>query len=84
MRDIKFNNLELALADLTGTEKRPRCEYERTRGNRELTEALNNDVPARAVDLTGEEKYSITFLELLTMKPVRQVKSYHALRPTIP
>ena len=78
LRDIEVINLELALADLAQLEKRekrskrkdPDANPHEPNAIAKLIEALNNGVPARAADLTEEEKDSITFLGLLTMKPV--------------
>ncbi len=78
LRDIEVINLELALADLAQLEKRgqrskrkdPNANPHEPGAIAKLIEGLNNGVPARAVDLTDEERESIAFLGLLTMKPV--------------
>lgn len=79
--DIQTINLELILADLDSVEKR----IERSRknmkgGNKQyaqevevlerVKEALYNDMPARSVELSDDEKLIIRDLHLLTMKPV--------------
>ncbi|WP_055106128.1 redox-regulated ATPase YchF [Paenibacillus ihumii] len=79
--DIQTINLELILADLDSVEKR----IERSRknmkgGNKQyaqevevlerVKEALYNDLPARSVELSDDEKLIIRDLHLLTMKPV--------------
>ncbi|MFD3259289.1 redox-regulated ATPase YchF [Paenibacillus lentus] len=79
--DIQTINLELILADLDSVEKR----IERSRknmkgGNKQyaqevevlerVKEALYNDMPARSIELSDDEKLIIRDLHLLTMKPV--------------
>ncbi|KKO54734.1 redox-regulated ATPase YchF [Paenibacillus sp. DMB20] len=79
--DIQTINLELILADLDSVEKR----IERTKKNMKggnktyaqevellerVKEALYNDMPARSVELSDEEKLIIRDLHLLTLKPV--------------
>lgn len=79
--DIQTINLELILADLDTVEKR----IERTKKNMKggnktyaaevellerMKEALYNDMPARSVELSDEEKLIIRDLHLLTLKPV--------------
>lgn len=79
--DIETINLELILADIESVEKR----IERSRknmkgGNKQyaaevdclerIKEALYSDKPARAVELSDEERLLVRDLHLLTMKPV--------------
>ncbi|GAA0138204.1 redox-regulated ATPase YchF [Paenibacillus woosongensis] len=79
--DIQTINLELILADLDSVEKR----IERSRknmkgGNKQyaqevevlerVKEALYNDMPARSVELSDDEKLIVRDLHLLTLKPV--------------
>jgi len=79
--DIQTINLELILADVDSVDRR----IERSRKNlksgdkkvaqevellERLKEALYNDMPARSVELTDDEKLLIRDLHLLTMKPV--------------
>lgn len=80
-RDINIINLELILADLETIEKR----YDRIsklvkvgeKGSEEelkvivkIKEALENELPARSIDFTDEEKIIAKNLFLLTTKPV--------------
>lgn len=84
IRDIEVINLELILADLETVEKR----YERVakiakQKDKEavaeyevltkMKEALENEKPARSVELNDEEKKIVHGLHLLTMKPVLYV-----------
>ncbi len=79
--DITTINLELILADLDSVEKK----IERSRKNlksgdkkvaqevevlERLKEALYNDMPARSLEMTDDEKLLVRDLHLLTMKPV--------------
>lgn len=79
--DIETINLELILADLESIEKR----IEKTRKNlksgdkryqqeysvlEKVKETLENEQPARSIELTDDEKLIIRDLHLLTMKPV--------------
>lgn len=82
--DIETINLELILADLESVNKRiPRVEKIAKQKNKEamiehsalqkLKEAFENGQPARAVELTDEEKLAVKPLNFLTMKPVLYV-----------
>ncbi|MDN4620323.1 redox-regulated ATPase YchF [Paenibacillus sp. PsM32] len=79
--DIQTINLELILADLDSVEKR----IERSRknikgGNKQIAqevevlerikESLYNDMPARSIELSEDERLLVRDLHLLTMKPV--------------
>lgn len=79
--DIETINLELILADIESVEKK----IERSRKNlkggdkkvvaeveclERIKEALYNDLPARSIDLSDDEKLLVRDLHLLTMKPV--------------
>ncbi|MNH88949.1 Ribosome-binding ATPase YchF [compost metagenome] len=79
--DIQTINLELILADLDSVEKK----IERSRknmkgGNKQyaqevevlerVKEALYNDMPARSIELSDDEKAIVRDLHLLTLKPV--------------
>jgi GTP-binding protein YchF len=79
--DIETINLELILADIESVEKK----LERTKKNlkggdkktlaeaevlERMKEALYNDMPARSVELSDEEKLLVRDLHLITMKPV--------------
>ncbi|MGZ9586337.1 redox-regulated ATPase YchF [Paenibacillus marinisediminis] len=79
--DIQTINLELILADLDSVEKRlDRTKKNMKGGNKQyaaelevlekLKESLYNDMPARSVELSDEEKLVVRDLHLLTMKPV--------------
>ena len=83
--DIEVINLELILADLEVIEKRiPKIEkkaqlkvdadsvYEYNI-LKKLHEAFLNNIPARLVDLTPEEKFFIKNYQFLTMKPMLYV-----------
>ena len=83
--DIEVINLELILADLEVVEKRlPKIEkkaqlkvdtesvYEYNI-LKKLHEAFLNNIPARSVDLTAEEKFFIKNYQFLTMKPMLYV-----------
>ena len=83
--DIEVINLELILADLEVVEKRlPKIEkkaqlkvdtesvYEYNI-LKKLHEAFLNNIPARSVDLTTEEKFFIKNYQFLTMKPMLYV-----------
>jgi GTP-binding protein YchF len=79
--DIETINLELILADIESVDKK----IERSRKNlkggdkkvvaeveclERIKEALYNDMPARSLDLSDDEKLLVRDLHLLTMKPV--------------
>lgn len=79
--DIETINLELILADIESVDKK----IERSRKNlkggdkkvvaeveclERIKEALYNDMPARSLDLTDDERLLVRDLHLLTMKPV--------------
>ncbi|MEF2244120.1 MULTISPECIES: redox-regulated ATPase YchF [unclassified Paenibacillus] len=79
--DIQTINLELILADIESVEKK----IERSRKNlksgdkkiaqevevlERVKEALYQDLPARSVELSDDEKLLVRDLHLLTMKPV--------------
>ncbi|SFF15137.1 hypothetical protein SAMN04487969_115125 [Paenibacillus algorifonticola] len=79
--DIQTINLELILADIDSVDKK----IERSRKNlkggdkkvvqevevlERVKEALYNDMPARSLELSDDEKLLIRDLHLLTMKPV--------------
>jgi GTP-binding protein YchF len=79
--DIETINLELILADIESVDKK----IERSRKNlkggdkkvvaeveclERIKEALYNDMPARSLDLTEDERLLVRDLHLLTMKPV--------------
>jgi len=79
--DIEIINMELILADVESIEKR----LERSRKNlkggdkkvvaevealERIKDALYNDMPARSVELSDEEKLLLRDLHLITMKPV--------------
>ncbi|WP_090642497.1 redox-regulated ATPase YchF [Paenibacillus sp. UNC496MF] len=79
--DINTINLELILADIDSVDRK----IERSRKNlkggdkkvalevetlERVKEALYNDMPARSIELSDEEKLVIRDLHLLTMKPV--------------
>jgi hypothetical protein len=81
IRDIEVINLELILADMDTVEKR----MERTRKNlksgdkkfavelealERIQKALQDEKPARSVELSDEEKLLVRDLHLLTIKPV--------------
>lgn len=79
--DIETINLELILADLDTVEKRlERARKNSKGGNKQYEEevkvleriiaALYEDLPARKVELSPEEKILLRDLHLLTMKPV--------------
>ncbi|GAB6991269.1 redox-regulated ATPase YchF [Paenibacillus pini] len=79
--DIQTINLELILADLESVEKRiDRSRKNLKGGNKQsamevevlerVKEALYNDMPARSIELTEDEKAIIRELHLLTLKPV--------------
>ncbi|WP_068778890.1 redox-regulated ATPase YchF [Paenibacillus sp. GM2] len=79
--DIQTINLELILADLESVDKRiDRARKNMKGGNKQyeqevallerIKEALYNDMPARSVELTDDEKLIIRDLHLLTLKPV--------------
>ncbi|AFY68985.1 GTP-binding protein YchF [Thalassoporum mexicanum PCC 7367] len=80
-RDIEIINLELSLSDLAQVEKR----MERTRKNsrvaskeasfelevlEKLQQTLDQGQPARMANLNEEELAAISFLQLLTLKPI--------------
>ncbi|KAA8998390.1 redox-regulated ATPase YchF [Paenibacillus spiritus] len=79
--DIQTINLELILADVESVEKRiDRSRKNMKGGNKQyaqevevlerIKDALYNDMPARSVELSDEEKQIVRDLHLLTMKPV--------------
>ncbi|MFD1887457.1 redox-regulated ATPase YchF [Paenibacillus wenxiniae] len=79
--DIQTINLELVLADLDSVEKRiDRAKKNMKGGNKQyaqeieilerVKETLYNDMPARSMELTEDERLIIRDLHLLTMKPV--------------
>ncbi|MBB3110605.1 hypothetical protein FHS18_002672 [Paenibacillus phyllosphaerae] len=79
--DIQTINLELVLADLESVEKRLDRSRKNLKGGdkkvvqevevlEKIKEALYNDQPARAVDLSDDERVLVRELHLLTMKPV--------------
>ncbi|MCI3921433.1 redox-regulated ATPase YchF [Paenibacillus sp. TRM 82003] len=79
--DIETINLELILADVESVEKKLERSKKNIKGGdkkvvaevevlEKLKEALYNDKPARAVELTDEEKLIVRDLHLITMKPV--------------
>lgn len=79
--DIQTINLELVLADLDSVEKKlDRTKKNMKGGNKQYTaeaevlekikESLYNDMPARSIELTDEEKLIVRDLHLLTMKPI--------------
>eukprot|EP00640_Fibrocapsa_japonica_P001278 CAMPEP_0113937662 /NCGR_PEP_ID=MMETSP1339-20121228/4234_1 /TAXON_ID=94617 /ORGANISM="Fibrocapsa japonica" /LENGTH=400 /DNA_ID=CAMNT_0000940509 /DNA_START=86 /DNA_END=1288 /DNA_ORIENTATION=- /assembly_acc=CAM_ASM_000762 len=77
IRDIEIINLELALSDMEQCEKRlakvakdRKASPDEKKALEKLLEALNNDQPARLVDLTEEEEKATKALGLLTRKPV--------------
>ena len=83
--DIETVNLELILADLEVVEKRiPKIEKKALMKVdkdsvieyailKKLQEAFLNNIPARLVDLTDEEKFFIKNYQFLTMKPMLYV-----------
>lgn len=85
LEDIEVINTELALADLATVEKQlaKYSKQARSGGDKEalklvnvlekLQPALNENQPARSVELTPEEKEVIKPLFLLTMKPTMYV-----------
>lgn len=79
--DIQTINLELILADLDSVEKKiERSKKNMKGGNKQyaqevevlerVKEALYNDLPARSVELSDDEKAIVRDLHLLTLKPV--------------
>eukprot|EP00586_Coscinodiscus_wailesii_P004052 CAMPEP_0172488928 /NCGR_PEP_ID=MMETSP1066-20121228/18652_1 /TAXON_ID=671091 /ORGANISM="Coscinodiscus wailesii, Strain CCMP2513" /LENGTH=364 /DNA_ID=CAMNT_0013256449 /DNA_START=233 /DNA_END=1327 /DNA_ORIENTATION=+ len=76
VRDAELINLELVLADLAQVEKRlEKVKKERSKGDpneksalEKIAAALNEDLPARSVDLDDEEEAAIKNLGLLTRK----------------
>lgn len=79
--DIQTINLELILADLDSVEKRIERSKKNMKGGNKtyaqevellerVKEALYNDMPARSVELSDEERLIIRDLHLLTLKPV--------------
>jgi hypothetical protein len=80
VRDIETINLELALADLSQVEKRIERTKKQARTSKEaqfeltvlekLAVSLNEGKSVRQVSLTEEENEAITFLQLLTAKPI--------------
>ncbi|HHU80901.1 MAG: redox-regulated ATPase YchF [Bacilli bacterium] len=84
IRDIEIINLELVLADLEIIERRlPKIEKRAQLKDKEaeyeyhilkrIYDALLDNIPARMVDLTGEEKAFIKNFNFLTLKPVLYV-----------
>lgn len=81
VRDVETIDLELALADLQSLEKRidktrraaksgDKTELAKLAVQEKLALALNDGIPARAVELDEQEKESIHDAHLLTIKPV--------------
>lgn len=81
VRDIEIINLELSLSDLFQVEKRLERTRKSARGNdadaklelatlEKVHAVLDSGKPARLAGLTDEELDSISFLQLLTVKPV--------------
>ncbi|MDO7906503.1 redox-regulated ATPase YchF [Paenibacillus sp. JX-17] len=79
--DIQTINLELILADIESVDKRiDRARKNMKGGNKtgaqevelleRIKETLYNDMPARSMELTEDEKQLIRDLHLLTIKPV--------------
>ncbi|MFT9849426.1 redox-regulated ATPase YchF [Aneurinibacillus sp. REN35] len=84
INDITTINLELILADLESVERRvDRLGRKVKSGDKEakveydvlikLKEALENEKPARSLELTDDEKKLVKHFHLLTMKPVLYV-----------
>ncbi|MBN6187282.1 redox-regulated ATPase YchF [Aneurinibacillus sp. BA2021] len=84
INDITTINLELILADLESVERRvERLGRKVKSGDKEakaeydvlvkLQEALENEKPARSLELTEDEKKLVKHFHLLTMKPVLYV-----------
>ncbi|UOE94127.1 redox-regulated ATPase YchF [Alkalihalobacillus sp. LMS39] len=84
LHDIEVINLELILADLESVEKRiDRVGKMAKQKDKEavaeheilvkLREAFENEMPARSVELTDEQKKIVHGMHLLTMKPVLYV-----------
>jgi GTP-binding protein YchF len=84
LRDIEVIQTELNLADLDTVEKRiQRSRKQAKSGDKQLQAevailerveaALNDGIPARAVDLTADEQKMIAELCLITIKPVLYV-----------
>ena len=79
LRDVDVINIELALTDMNQIEKRlEKCKKDKFKTNSSLeTQALeriynslSDNIAARFVDLSPEEKVVVSPLMLLTMKPV--------------
>lgn len=79
IRDIEVINIELALTDMNQIEKRlEKCKKDKFKTNTALEtsalekihKSLSDNVAARFVDLSHEEKAAVNPLMLLTMKPV--------------
>ncbi|AJS60421.1 redox-regulated ATPase YchF [Paenibacillus sp. IHBB 10380] len=79
--DIQTINLELILADLESIEKRiDRSRKNIKNGDKKIAqevevlervkEALYNDMPARSIELSDDDKVIVRDLHLLTLKPV--------------
>lgn len=79
--DIQTINLELILADLDSVEKRIERSRKNVKGGNKQTaqevevlerikESLYNDMPARSIELSEDERLLVRDLHLLTMKPV--------------
>ncbi len=81
IRDVETIDLELALADLQSLEKRidktrraaksgDKTELARLAVQEKIALALNDGIPARAVELDDQEREAIHDAHLLTIKPV--------------
>ena len=81
IRDIETINLELILADMESVEKRlQKCEKQARMGEKtaaferdlllKIKNALENEKPARSLELTEEEKQLLKTFFLITSKPV--------------
>ncbi len=81
IRDVETIDLELALADLQSLEKRidktrraaksgDKTELARLAVQEKIALALNDGIPARAVELDEQEREAIQDAHLLTIKPV--------------
>ena len=73
LEDAEAMNLELVLADIAHIERRlekTTCHGVERDTLEKLLPELQKGVPARALGLTAEEKFSIKSMGLLTLKPV--------------
>lgn len=70
--DAEVVNLELLLADLAHVERRleRNCAGEEREALEKVLEGLEKGIPARSLDLSKEEVFSIKSMGLLTLKPV--------------